>query len=172
MRRIIIFFCQRWKSTPTNLSNLVKFDVSSLILAIPKKKYHKRLLEIIMQNTNYNLGIFIFPLLMAKIILTKNTLRTNLKMNFVTTTATPKLDSCCRRVTTFLLWYFTHKGTWVETWKFTTRYKQFNTPLVLRVCDLTTKCLENYTLEMLSKVYNSFFKIISKRESKDKEFWN
>lgn len=28
-----------------NFSNLVKLDVSSLILVIPKKKYHKRLIH-------------------------------------------------------------------------------------------------------------------------------
>ena len=87
---------------------------------------------------------------------------------FLTTTVTRKLDTCCRRVITFFLWYLPHKGTWVLTWKFTMRYKQHNTPLVLRVCHLMTKCLVNYKLwKFYQEVYNSFWKNTSKRESKD-----
>ena len=112
VRRIIIFFCQRWKSTPINLFNLVKFDVSSLILAnlnkIITKDYYKY------NNANYKLQLgFVFSLCWWLNITSTIILRINLKMNFVTKTVTRKLDTCCRRVLTFFLWYFTHKGTWV-----------------------------------------------------------
>ena len=162
--QVVLFFT---KPIPTHQDQL-SILISTASLNFLPIAINRNFLQ--MNNAKYILQLrFVFSLCWWLNKTYKITLKINLKMNFVATIVTRKLNTCCRRVVTFLLRYFPHKGTWILTWKFTTKYKQHNTPLVLRVCHLMTRCLVNYKLwEFHQEDYNSFWKNTSKRERRTK----